>query len=323
MKKFFRVALFSSTLMISLFSCKDSINNMDTSEVIEEKSKIVSFKGLNAKIPYDYPDEVFNLTYDDLRQIGLNSKYAKNTNLRLSSGSSLEEITENVKKRYPNFDTATPDEYKKFFPELTTDQIIDNREIILQYIESLIGYESAISYSALGLGEQGENPSGRTSYETNSCEEWYYVRHARLDRGGMETAMNQSFAKAGYGHNDRSDANRHAVWNVYLGKYAAYRYGDVPTAMGVVMGLTQAHECDTPDSEELEKNMDLFNNLVGLQYYTQIAQRYKKNIFDHNVRVNQSDDEIFSHINSLTSRIITNSSDVQNQTTFNVLVRIQ
>lgn len=286
--------------------------------------KPVTYKGLNAQMPASYPEELLNFTYDDLRLIGLNQQSAKNTNLKLSGGGSINEILENVKKGYPNFDTATPDEYKKFFPELTTDQIIEQQETVFQYVERLIGYEVAISYSALGLGLKNEQSASRTSgYETNSCEEWYYVNHARLDRGGMNTATDQAYAKAGYGTNDRSDANRHAVWNVYLGKYAAYRYGDVPTAMGVVRGLTDAHECDTPQNQELAKNMDLFNNLVGLNYYAQIAQRYKKNIFDHNVRVNQSDDEIFAYINSLSSRIITSPSDVQNQTNFTVLVRIQ
>ncbi|NIJ53269.1 hypothetical protein [Dyadobacter arcticus] len=69
--------------------------------------------------------------------------------------------------------------------------------------------------------------------------------------------------------------------------------------------------------------MDLFNNLVGLQYYVQIAERYKKNIFDYNVRVTKSDDEIFNYISALTSRLVLSSAEIQNGSPLNVLVRLK
>lgn len=139
-----------------------------------------------------------------------------------------------------------------------------------------MGYDVAMSVAALREENGGKHSPLKALYETNSCEEWYYATHLRLDKGGMNTAMDLAFAKAGFGTDDRSDANRHAVWNVYLGKYAAYRYGSVNEARDVVLGLTEAHECDTPQNQILSKDMDLFNNLVGIQYYVQIAIRYKK-----------------------------------------------
>jgi hypothetical protein len=92
--------------------------------------------------------------------------------------------------------------------------------------------------------------------------------------------------------------------------------------MGVVLGLTEAHECDAAQIEALSKDMDLFNNLVGLQYFVQIAERYKKNIFDYNVRVTQGNDQIFNYIASLNSRIVASSAEIQNGSPLNILVRL-
>jgi hypothetical protein len=69
--------------------------------------------------------------------------------------------------------------------------------------------------------------------------------------------------------------------------------------------------------------MDLFNDLVGLQYFTQIAERYKKNIFDYNVRVNKSDEEIFNYIKALNSKLVSSSAEIQNGSSLNVLVRLK
>ncbi|MCF2500711.1 DUF6973 domain-containing protein [Dyadobacter chenhuakuii] len=225
-----------------------------------------------------------------------------------------------MRKNYPDFDNATPEEYKPYFPKLSTEQIIENQDVVFQYVEKLMGYEVAISVAASRSG--GTMHNLRTAYQSNSCEEWYYAGHLRLDKDGMKKAMDLAYAKAGYGTNDRSDANRHAVWNVYLGKYAAYRYGSVNEAMAVVLGLTNAHECDTPQNQQLSKDMDLFNNLVGLQYFTQIAQKYKKNIFDYNVKVTKTDEEIFGYINSLSARIVASSAEINNGSPLNILVKL-
>jgi len=69
--------------------------------------------------------------------------------------------------------------------------------------------------------------------------------------------------------------------------------------------------------------MDLFNNLVGLQYFTQIAQKYKKNIFDYNVKVTKTDDEIFNYINSLSDRIVVSSAQINNGSALNILVKLE
>ena len=287
----------------------------------QAEMKEVTYKNLSAQMPVAYPETLLEFSPGDLEHIALIENLNSASNLRTVKGNTFDEIVEDVRKNYPDFDNATPEEYKPYFPKLSTEQIIENQDVVFQYVEKLMGYEVAISVAA-SRNERTES-NMRVNYESNSCEEWYYAGHLRLDKGGMKKAMDLSYAKAGYGTDDRSDANRHSVWNVYLGKYAAYRYGSVNEAMAVVLGLTEAHECDTPQIEALNKDMDLFNNLVGLQYFTQIAQKYKKNIFDYNVKVTKSDDEIINYLKSLSDRIVTSSAEIKNGSPLTILVKLE
>lgn len=76
------------------------------------------------------------------------------------------------------------------------------------------------------------------------------------DKAHQKTiALFGSYAN-GNGHNDCADAFRHAYFNALntrsVGATITQKFGD-------------AHECDTPESEQKEKEMDLFNNTVGRQ----------------------------------------------------------
>ncbi|SKB94188.1 DUF6973 domain-containing protein [Dyadobacter psychrophilus] len=283
--------------------------------------KEVIYKNLSAQMPIAYPEEILDFSPSDLEYIALTENLNGASHLRTINGNTFDEIVEGVRKNYPDFDNATPEEYKPYFPKLSTEQIIENQDIVFQYVEKLMGYEVAISVAASRSGRTKSNL--RTSYGTsNSCDEWYYATHLRLDKGGMDKARDLAKSKAGVLEDERQDANRHAIWNVYLGKYAAYRYGSVGEAMGVVQGLTEAHECDVPQNKALSKDMDLFNNLVGLLYFSQIAQKYKKNIFDYNVKVTKTDDEIYTYIKSLNDRMAASSAEISNGP-LNILVRLK
>lgn len=298
--------LLAATMLLT--GCEHDIHVQQKIEAeTQADMKEVIYKNLNAQMPAAYPEGLLEFSPGDLEHISLTENLNSKSGLRIVRGSTFDEIVDGVRRNYPDFDNAAPEEYKPYFPKLSREQIIENQDIVFQYVEKLMGYEVAISVAALRNGRAKSNL--RTAYETsNSCEEWYYATHLRLDKGGMDKARDLAKSKAGTNIDERQDANRHAVWNVYLGKYAAYRYGSVNEAMAVVLGLTEAHECDTPQIEALSKDMDLFNNLVGLQYFTQIAQKYKKNIFNYNVKVTKSDDEIFNYIKSLSDRIATSSA---------------
>lgn len=313
------IMLLAATILLT--GCEhDILVQQETEAKKKTEMKEVFYRNLSAQMPVAYPEALLKFSPGDLEHIALTENLTSAANLRTVKGNTFDEIIEGVRKNYPDFDNATPEEYKPYFPKLSTEQIIENQDVVFQYVEKLMGYEVAISVAASRNRRIQSNM--RVNYGPNSCEEWYYATHLRLDKGGMDKARDLAKAKAGTNVDERQDANRHAIWNVYLGKYAAYRYGSVVEAMGVVQGLTEAHECDTPQIEALSKDMDLFNNLVGLQYFTQIAQKYKKNIFDYNVKVTKTDDEIFYYVKSLNDRIAASSAEISNGP-LNVLVRLK
>lgn len=138
----------------------------------------------------------------------------------------------------------------------------------------------------------------------NSCEFWFIADNSRM-KSGIEQATALAFEKERYvtladsnNHNGRGDAIRHAIWSVYIGKYACNSYGDISKAAEKIKGFTDAHECESPDGAE--KEMDLHNNAVGIAYYKTIARRVKVSCFiicNYNVIVTNSDDDIANNIN--------------------------
>jgi hypothetical protein len=270
--------------------------------VVNETLKAINYKGLTAYIPESFPENVVNLNSSDLEFIS-NQLSIKNS--RISQNDNFYEVADKVIKGYPDIYNFDPKDYKKYFPKLSQNEIEKEQEMVLSFVESLIGYEIALEFS------KSSRKNSKVAYEGNSCEKWYYALHARLNRDGIQTASDKAFEYAGRGGQDKSDANRHAVWNVYLGKYAAYRYSDVETVKSVVKGLTDAHECETTDA--VDKQMDLHNNVVGLQYLGTIAERYKYGFLDYDVRVTKSDQDIFNYINALTTVIKTTVADIDAQ----------
>lgn len=301
--------------LATLSSCeKETLN----SETTHSKEKTIDFEGLVAVIPAEFPDNVAVLSSYDLKKIGENSERKSR---KSGEEKSFWEVFEIAKGKYPDVTNFEPKEYQKFFPKMTIDEIVKKQEEILSFIESLIGYETALLYSTVG-SEENSNKTRISGYsaDANSCEKWYFAGHARLDLSGLDEAKNLSFQYAGWGALDKSDANRHAVWNVFIGKYGARRYSTVSKAREVVEGLTDAHECHDPDGTD--KSMDLHNNRVGLEYFSTIAERYKEGFLNYSVRVNNSDSDIFNYINALPTVQKTTVSEINslNNTT---LVKLQ
>ncbi len=111
---------------------------------------------------------------------------------------------------------------------------------------------------ALNIFTPTENPSfwDLTSEEKTLCS--LYPKIALKILPNKKIAEQKTKDIMGHsGHNDKSDAFRHAYFNalnaLYAGRYYANLFGE-------------AHETNTPLNKALEKQMDLFNNSVG-QYY--------------------------------------------------------
>ena len=73
-----------------------------------------------------------------------------------------------------------------------------------------------------------------------------------------EKATDETQERWGFnGRNDKSDAFRHSFFNAINTKYCG---------MTIVKLFSNAHESEVPQNLSLEVSMDLFNNLVGINY---------------------------------------------------------
>ena len=301
-----------------IFSCEESSEFIPNSEQTTGILKTVEYGSLSAEIPSDFPDNVGSLNYYDLKLIGEN---LDKKSRQAGEMKSFWDVFETVKKRYPDLTNFEPNEYQKFFPRMNVDEIIKNQEEVLSFIESLIGYETAVEFSKNESNNYG-NRNGKLNYggyDPNPCEIWYFAGHARLDLSGIGDAMNLAFQYGGYGNNDDSDARRHGILSVLVGKYGAHRYATVSKAREVTEGFLEAHECE---DYGMSKVMDLHNNKVGLNYFEIIAERYKEGLFNYSVRVNTSDSEISNYVHNMS--IVFKSTEAEiNAVNGSTLVRIQ
>ncbi|QAA82526.1 hypothetical protein EI546_12710 [Aequorivita sp. H23M31] len=82
-----------------------------------------------------------------------------------------------------------------------------------------------------------------------------------------DTAENETILRFGKnGLNDKSDAFRHAYFNALNTRSA--KVAVVGNGAAVVRMFGEAHESEVPAQLQLEKEMDLHNNEVGIQYCT-------------------------------------------------------
>jgi len=96
-----------------------------------------------------------------------------------------------------------------------------------------------------------------TDCEKDFFEEYpTFLYNAKVGRKAAETLARNKFPECDL-HNDLGDALRHAYFSARnaqnMGYYNAIKLGE-------------AHECDTPLDELNEKEMDLHNNLWGINY---------------------------------------------------------
>jgi hypothetical protein len=118
-------------LLAVLIGCKHE--KLLHQEPIFEKEitmKSVKYQDMNAQMPENFPDELIDYNYTDLQQIASNGTARHDQNLRVLSGNSFDEIVESVKRKYPDFENAAPEEYRKYFPELSDRELIEKRELL-------------------------------------------------------------------------------------------------------------------------------------------------------------------------------------------------
>lgn len=245
-------------------------------------TKEIKYKNIIGNIPSGYPSELFDFKTIDIENIALKkSIYNKNIKDGMK-GNSLSEIISKILKQYPSFDDFKSQEYKKYFPKLSNAEIDKNSEEIKEFIEKIIAYEIAASFSLYNnleykLGNiTNKNARGYISsfdWLNTACTVSVVIAHPRLDISGLRTAVDEANSKCfvpgipspGGGGNDQVDAIRHGIWGVYLGKFGTWRYSDQSNARSIIAQLLNAHECG---QSGLGTNMDFHNNQIALNYYS-------------------------------------------------------
>ncbi|MCE6989233.1 hypothetical protein [Dyadobacter sp. CY323] len=134
---------YSFVLMLALVSslftgCENEKLAFEEKKIEKEvKMKSVKYQDLNAQMPENFPDGLINYNYINLQQIASNGTISSDRNLRVLSGNSFDEIVESVKRKYPDFENAAPEEYRKFFPELSDRELIEKREAMLLQVHHI------------------------------------------------------------------------------------------------------------------------------------------------------------------------------------------
>lgn len=244
-------------------------------------TKEIKYKNITGNIPSGYPSELFDFKTADIENIALRkSIYNKNIKDGMK-GTNLYDIMTKILKQYPSFDKFKSQEYKKYFPKLSNAEIDKNSEEIKEFIEKIIAYEIAASFSLHNnlqykLGNiTNKNARGYiSSFEwlNTVCTVSVIIAHPRLDIIGLINAVNEGNTKCfiptlfgGNGTNDQIDAIRHGIWGVYLGKFGTWRYSDISNARSIIAELLNAHECG---QSGLGTRMDFHNNQIALNYYS-------------------------------------------------------
>ncbi len=138
-KIFFVVALVAFTLT--------SCDKNEVEQTINQDE--IKFGGLKVNLPPNYNEKVLSLSLSDLQ----NQFYTNNTGGLMkvksseSAGITLDEmnrIIDGILINYPKLDSLTTDEIEKIkinFPDLSSDEIVENINVIDSFYTSLVRYD--------------------------------------------------------------------------------------------------------------------------------------------------------------------------------------
>lgn len=316
--------------LLGLFFLFFSVISCQREGYVEPSTK-ADFNGLKVALPTTFPDKVLTFTADDLKNLYYTgSKNAKVGNEPPVSLGEYIVILKEVKREYPDLTQMKDEEIQKvfkYFPDLDKKGVYENIDTINDFFEKLISYDVIKRLPSSGAAKGGKKAA--YPYSLNSCEFWYIAEHPRMAEG-MEKATNLAFQyelqATGASNNNYQgygDAIRHAMWTVLIGKYACGSYGTIDKAAEKALGFTNMHECESPAGAD--KEMDLHNNRVGLEYYKSKAVRVTVSCFlgicNHNILVQGSDQDI---INDITAKPVITTQDVNviNSTNLGTLVKL-
>ena len=111
-------------------------------------------------------------------------------------------------------------------------------------------------------------------YDELTADEKLLIALYPVQAAVIRDNVNDAFAMSDFifqptftGLNDKKDAFRHAFFQAINTRDVPPRLHPVPaSASQIVRMFANAHESEVPEILQLEKQMDLFNNEVGIQY---------------------------------------------------------
>ena len=306
-----------------------TLTSCDKNEVEQTtNSEEVKFRGLKVNLPANYNENVLSLSLSDLQ----NQFYTTNSSgiMKVKSsefaGITLEEmnqIIDGILKKYPKVDSLTTSEIEKIsinFPDLSTDEIINNINVIDSFYTSLIRFDlvqtltKVENKSNAKVYKVSSNSNDYLGYNLNSAEFWYFVWHPALaepmkkakEKAEELTSLNYPNISA---YQNKADAFRHAIWNVLICKYIGESKNEISDCIKRADDLTTKHETGaskpdkmTNDEWELDKQMDLHNNAQGRKYFESVAWIVKEGWFKvKRVRAPSEDDLVTGIKNKLNS----------------------
>lgn len=283
----------------------------------------VLFAGLRVNLPSNYNDSILSLCLSDLQNFfytnsnGGSIMRAKSSEFTDITLEELNQITQRILIKYPRLDSLTLDEIEKIrinFPDLNSDEIVENLNVIDSFYTSLIRYdlihylanvEPIFNTRALKVSSIGDY------YNLNSEEFWYlFWRPSLIDpiKKAKEKAVELTNGlieseEEFHGMNasqDKADAFRHAMWNVLICKYVGESKSKISDCSEIADEFTTKHETGatqsiglTNEQWELDKCMDLHNNAQGRKYFESVATIIKVGLFKVN-RVSSPSEDIIA-----------------------------
>lgn len=336
-----------------MLSCSENdIVGIKSTENQQNISSNTSFRNLRSKKDIfqnisdtlQYPSDLLDYTAQDFQDIALNKSNKSIVKIKNIKGNTLDEIIEDVYSKYPSFDQFNSQAYKKIFPKLSTDEIQENKEIILECVEKMMAFDVSSAFSQLKgakyalTDKKKKNARGTimsSEWLNEACTVMVVVNNLRLDINGLWKSVDVANSQAGSkgipttngGTNDYMDAVRHGVWGIFLGKYGTWRYSDPNKAAGIILQLLNAHECGQYSTDGGKSTlMDMHNNKIALNYYRSHV-KITGSWLNHSTEISESDDTIASTIASYSVTLISNSLNLSdfaaevNKNDNNTLVR--
>jgi hypothetical protein len=282
----------------------------------------MKFAGLKVNLPVNYNESVLTLSLSDLQ----NQFYTNNTGGIMkaksseSAGITLEEmnqIIDGILIKYPKLDSLTTDEIEKInvnFPDLSSDEIVENINVIDSFYTSLVRYDlvqsltKAESKSNTKAFKVSSSSNEYFGYDLNSSEFWYFVWHPALASPIKKaTEKAKSLTDSNYpnisAYQNKADGFRHAIWNVLICKYIGEDKNAISDCTERAEDFTTKHETGadkpitmTDAAWALDQQMDLHNNAQGRKYFESVASIIKVGWFKVKRVIAPSEDELVTGI---------------------------